>query len=557
MAERGGGEGATKVPVVIAGGGPVGMTLANFLHFYGVPCLVVNREKSSRLTPKGSTHNSRSMEHYRRLGLARAIRKLGLPADHPTDVGYFTRLTSWELARLAMPSEAEKMRRVAAAAPADQVPEPIFRCNQMYVERYLFEHLKSLPSVAMRYGWSCVGFTDRGGDVRVEIEEADTGRRETYACDYLAGCDGGQGVVRRGLAIRYAGETLNQDYMGGTMVASYLRAPDLYRTLDRPRCWQYWMVNRDVRGNVISIDGADEFQMGTQLRAPDDPIDEREMARRFRAAIGVDVAFEFLRHARWRGGQALVADRFGQGRVWLAGDAVHLFSPTGGFGLNTGVDDAANLAWKLAALVQGWGGPALAASYEAERRPIAIRNTSASARLARNVGAVPIGPAIDADSPDGAAARGAASAFLSNFGEEFASLGVQLGARYDDSPIVVPDGTAPPAFDAVVYRPSACPGGRAPHFWLDGHVSLFDRLGRGFTLLRFDGCRADAAPLAHAARACGVPFSVLDVDGDEARDLYERGLALVRPDQHVAWRGDRLPEDCAALIARVTGWGGG
>jgi hypothetical protein len=359
--------------------------------------------------------------------------------------------------------------------------------------------------------------------------------------------------VRRKLGIHYDGETLSQAYLGGPMVNTHLRSTEFYRRVAAKTCWQYWAVNAEVRSNLVALDGRGEFVFSTRLKSPDEAPDDAAIARQFRATIGADIAVDFVGHSTWIGGQAFVADRFGAGRTLLAGDAVHLFTPTGGFGMNTGVDDAANLAWKLVARVQGWGGPRLLDSYEIERRPIARRNTGASQQLARNVGAVPVGAAIEEDSPAGIAARQAASAYLATFGEEFASIGVQLGARYDDSPIIVSDASAPPADSLTSYAPSACPGGRAPHLWMPDRSSLFDHLGRGFTLLRLGG-HADGKALILAAQSRGVPLDARTIDLPEARDLYGRNFALIRPDQHVAWRGDRLPEDCDALLARVTGW---
>jgi FAD binding domain len=241
----------------------------------------------------------------------------------------------------------------------------------------------------------------------------------------------------------------------------------------------------------------------------------------------------------------------------LAGDSVHLFTPTGGFGMNTGIDDAANLSWKLAAMVQGWGGADLVATYEPERRPIAVRNTTAARLLAIAIGEMPAGPTLDEDSPAGAAERRQLGGFLqSTLGEEFASLGVQLGARYDGSAIIVADG-APPADDPITYVPSSVPGGRAPHFWLDQGrgigSSLYDRLGLGFTLLCLGKEAGDARALVEAARARGIPLAILRIADDEARALYERDFALIRPDQHVAWRGNALPDAPDRLLARVTG----
>ncbi|MGH7033945.1 MAG: FAD-dependent monooxygenase, partial [Stellaceae bacterium] len=197
---------AITTPILIVGGGPVGMVLAMNLAALGVSSLIVNSDPRPRWHPKGSTHNSRTMEHYRRLGLAEAIRSLGLPEDYPTDVGYFTRFTGWEIARLPMPSEGEKRRVVRAAAPSGQVPEPIFRCNQMYVERLLYERLRSLAAVGCRFGWACVDWQDRGDGVTAVVEDVSSGRRTTITCAYLVGCDGGQSATRRKLGIRYSGE---------------------------------------------------------------------------------------------------------------------------------------------------------------------------------------------------------------------------------------------------------------------------------------------------------------------------------------------------------------
>jgi hypothetical protein len=288
------------------------------------------------------------------------------------------------------------------------------------------------------------------------------------------------------------------------------------------------------------------------LRNPEDKPDPAAIARQFIASFGENIDFEFIDHKPWTAGHALVADSFGEGRVVLCGDSAHLFTPTGGFGLNTGIEDAINLGWKLAALTQGWGGPALLASYEIERRPVAQRNTAASKALARSVGAVPIDEAINEASPAGDAARKVAADFLSTFGEEFASLGVQLGARYDTSPIIAGDGAAPPPDDPAIYVPTSIPGGRTPHLWLDGHRSLYDQLGHGFTLLRFNS-NADARALEQTAKTLRMPLTVVDVASEPGRDLYQRDLALVRPDMVVAWRGNKLPDDCATLVAQVTG----
>ncbi|HUB97272.1 MAG TPA: FAD-dependent oxidoreductase [Stellaceae bacterium] len=546
---------ALATDVMIVGGGPIGMTLAIDLDALGIRCVIANTETDTRWHPKGATQNARTMEHYRRLGISRQLRSLGLPQDFPLDVGYFTRLTGWELARLSLPSEREKMEVVANAGPVDQVPEPLLRCNQMYSEAFFLRHIQTLDRVDVRFGWQCLDFAEHKDGVTAEIEDVNTGRRQTVRALYLVGCDGGRGLTRRKLGVRYGGESSGSEYhyLDGRMVSTYVNAPGFLRRIPHRLCWQYWTVNTDVRCMSMVLDGSDDVTFGTMLRGPEDQIDEGRIARAFLAAYGSDIELKFYDHRPWTAGHALVADSFGAGRVLLCGDAAHLFTPTGGFGLNTGVDDAINLGWKLAASVQGWGGADLLASYEVERRAIALRNTAAGRQFVHSIGATPISAAINEDSPAGEAARRKAGDYLSGFGEEFASLGVQLGARYDGSPIISGDGTSPPPDDLAVYTPSATPGGRAPHLWLKDRSSLYDQCDQGFTLLRFRGTSADTRPIEAAARSRGVPLKVVEIDHPEGRDLYQRDLALIRPDLIVAWRGNRLPGDCAALIERCVG----
>lgn len=564
-----------RSPVAIVGGGPVGLMLALFLDRHGVESVVFNLEEATRWDPKGSTHNSRTMEHYRRIGIGARVRRLGLPEDHPTDVVYFTRFNGREIARLAMQSSAEKMRGVTAAPCNHQNFEPLHRANQMYVEKLLLEHARTRPNITLRFGWQVGEFKEEAAGVTLQAERVSsetsntgadyaehsvrgTGQAEAWRAEYMVGADGGQSHVRHSLGIRYGGhETLKQAFFGGAMMTTHVRAPSLARDcFANRRGFMYWAINPDARLTLVNLNGVDEYMFFTPV--PEGAVfDEKLAIGTFRRACGHEAPVAVLGNRKWNAGVALWADRFWSGdRIFLAGDAIHLFTPTGGFGLNTGVDGAANLAWKLAALVQGWGGAKLKASYESERRPIAERNTTAARVLAKHVGVVQIQKEIEDEGSTGNAARKAAGDYLAAFGEEFASIGVQLGVRYDGSPIVCEDG-APPRDSINCYTPSGVPGGRAPHYFLDppgmaNRRSLFDRFGVGFTLLRFTD-KADGGALADAARRRGVPLDVVDVLDADARDLYGRDLALIRPDQHVCWRGDRLPADCAAWIAKVVG----
>jgi len=392
----------STIPVAIVGGGPVGLVLALFLDRYAVRSVLFNSEESQRAHPKGSTQNARTLEHFRRLGISEPVRRLGLPADHPTDVAYFTRFNAWELARIRMPSEAEKMRAVAAAPATDQVPEPILRANQMYVEAFLLDYARTRPNITLRFGWQVDHLAMEADGAVVEAERSSDGVRESWRVSYVVGCDGGQSFVRRTLGAGYRGfDALQQRYMGGRMIASHLRAPTLVRSVLRHRhAWQYWSVTPEAQLMLASLNGRDEFLVFSQP-ANDARSHDATVATMVQRAAGVDAPLQMLGHRPWTGGVALVSERFGEGRVLLAGDAVHLFTPTGGFGMNTGIDDVANLSWKLAAMVHRWGGANLLDSYELERKPVAVRNTIAARELAKRNGSIPTSPAMEEDTRRG------------------------------------------------------------------------------------------------------------------------------------------------------------
>jgi 2-polyprenyl-6-methoxyphenol hydroxylase-like FAD-dependent oxidoreductase len=549
----------SHIPVAIVGGGPVGLMLALFLDLHGVQSVVFDTEETTRCHPKGSTEGSRTMEHFRRLGIAAEIRNLGLPHDHPTDIAYFTRFGRSTSGALRMPSATDacggSLRHQRWIRCQNRSTVPI-KC----MLNALFEHAKRDRNIVMRFGWRVDDFEQDADGVRLSAIRELAGPARTWRVQYLVGCDGGRSLVRRKLGIKFRGEPgLEQRYFGGRMFSTYVRSPALYRDfLGHRRAWQYWAVNPEIRSSLIAVNGCDEFLFRTRAGEPDQPPEDAVVADAMRRCVGVDIAMEIIAHEPWTAGMALVAERFADRRVLLAGDAVHLFTPTGGFGMNTGIDDASNLSWKLAARLQGWAGDALLASYEIERLPIALRNTDAARHLTVNIGETDVDPAIEQDTPAGEEARRAAGAMLANFGEQFASIGVQLGARYDNSPVVVSDG-ATPADNLVTYTPTSVPGGRTPHAWLDEKrmygSSLYDRLGTGFTLLRLRPHISDASVMMAAAARRNIPLKILDVADTDARDLYQRDLVLVRPDQHVAWRGNAAPADTESLLARLVGAG--
>ena len=547
-----------RTRVLIVGGGPAGLITAIELGRRGVACVLLEDDTGPPQFPKANATTSRTMEHYRRLGFAHEIRALGLPEDYPQDIAYFTRYTGWELARLP-----GLTRRQAAAAREEArsrwpTPEPLHRVQQMYIEAVLRKHAMQWSAASVRFGWRALGIERDAGALRVAAEGA--GGRHAIECDYLVGCDGPRSLVRDALGVEYegwAGEA--RDFMGGRMLALYLRSPAFYEIVSGGSAWQYWAVNRERRGFIAAIDGRGLLVFYAQL-PPGEPASEAFARAALAGATGREFPFELLGIGAWTAGFTLVAQRFHDRpeapRAFLAGDAAHLFTPTGGQGYNTAVDDASNLGWKLAAACAGWGGPRLLASYDAERRPIAQRNTGFARAMADSIGIIAIPPELEADSPAGAECRRAMGArLLDHCRREFDIPGVHFGVFHGGSPIVAGDGTPAPVDEWHRYTPHGTPGARAPHLWLEDGVSIFDRMGMDFTLLVLQaGREPDARALRDAAGRRAVPLKVLDVRSGGARDIYGADLVLVRPDRHVAWRGNRAPADPAVMLARVTGW---
>ena len=561
---------ARETQVAIVGGGPVGLVLALLLDFHGIKATLFNTEPTERWHPKGNGQNARTMELYRRLGFSDQVRLLGLPGDHPFDQGYFTRLSSHEIYRFPMPSRDERIAMRKQMPVTDQMPEPMFHVNQMYVEHFLLARVRKRPNIDVRFGWEVDAFTQDDKGVTLHARQTDGAQEGCWRAAYAVACDGGRSFVRSKLGIPYEGDVQKKDaYWAGQFFSIHMRIPDLYpKFVGHRRAWMYWAVNPDpnTRGVIITLNGIDEFMMLVKPRGGRTDVDIDEVTDWVKRSIGADIPVEIIGFYPWSAGQALVAERYKAGRIMIAGDAAHLFTPTGGFGMNTGIDDTSNIGWKLAAVLQGWGGPKLLDTYETERKPIGYRNTGASRKYASRMHDAVVPDNVEAEGPEGDAARQAASELSyvrkNHFvrPEENDGVGVQLGGRYDGSPIII--GDEPPPADVFPdtyddYFPTGIPGGRAPHLWLDDKrtmgSSLFDRLGTGFTLLRLVPS-IPTAPIETAAAKRGVPLKVLDVALPEARALYGRDLVLIRPDQYICWRGNGAPADADAMFAVVTGY---
>jgi 2-polyprenyl-6-methoxyphenol hydroxylase-like FAD-dependent oxidoreductase len=527
--------------VLVAGGGPCGLMLANELGRRGIATLLVDPKPGTAFNPQANATQARTMEHFRRLGFAQEVRAQGLPPDHPTDIAYFTRYTGHELARLTLPTAAQAVRNVRTMAGSWSAAELPHRVSQKFVEATLRRHAEACAGNDIRYGWRLLEFSDRGKHVEAVVQPADGGPAQQVRARYLVGADGPRSMVRQALGIAWGGHSgVRRDFMGGQMFAVYLRAPAFYDVFPHARAWMYVSVNHERRAFMASVDGRAEFAFHAAVHPGEDAEgwNEADARRVFAQALGRDLPIEVLSQGTWTAGHSLVAQSFGRGRVFIGGDAAHLFTPAGGLGYNTAVEDAVNLGWKLASVLRGTSSPALLESYERERRPLAERNTAYAKQFADSVGLFAARPVLEEAGAAGDAARAEAGLHLNaHVRLEFNIPGVTFGGRYDGSPLIVPDGSLPPPDQPNAYEPTACPGGRPPHAWLEDGRSLFDSFHREWTLLVLGPQPPQVSAFVAAAEGLGLDLQVVRHASAALLAQYGAPLALIRPDQIVAWRG--------------------
>ena len=532
---------ATRCDVLIAGAGPVGLSLAIELGTRGVSCLAVERNDRVGRSPRAKTTNVRTREHLRRWGIADALRQASpIPPDYPPNVVFATRMDGPCLARFENAFNGSRVRNDLYSEEAQWVP-------QYTLEEVLRAKATSLPGVEVAFNAELRGLRQDGGGVTAQVADRASGAVRTVRSAYLVGADGTRSFVREAIGATMAGEA-----MAARNYSIIFRAPALAARQRHGQAIMYWMVNADVPAMLgpMDMDGL-WFFMATKLPGDIDPagVDPGELVRRGTGLA--DLAVEVVRTDPWVA-QSMVADAYSSGRAFLAGDACHLHPPFGGFGMNMGIGDAVDLGWKLAGTLQGWGGPGLLASYQPERRPVHLRTIRESVANYATLGNQLVRPGIEDPGPAGDAARREVGALvLATKNREFSTLGLVLGARYEGSPILVPDGSSAPPEDCVHYVPSACPGCLAPHLWLADGSSLYDHFGPGYTLLATQGAAGTEAAASEAA-ASGLPLKVLAPGDGRLEALYQARFALVRPDQHVAWRGDELP-DAKQLLDRASG----
>jgi 2-polyprenyl-6-methoxyphenol hydroxylase-like FAD-dependent oxidoreductase len=542
-----------RTTVAIVGAGPVGLLLAAELGVRGVQTIVLTEGTETSTHPKANTHGARSMEIYRRHGLSDAFRAAAPSKNFATDVGYFTRLMGEELHRVDLPTPDESIVETHQENTRWPTPEPQFRASQLVLEPLLLARAEQFASVDIRFAHRVTDLVQHPDHVDLKVGTED-GSERTIRADYVVGCDGGRSFVRKAIGVRLLGEGgLELEFMGGRMVATYFRAPGLAARKRHAHAWQNWFLLPHVRALMLTIDAEkDLYLLHYQLPADEAAAAGMSFQGVLDEVIGAPTQSEIISSADWRAGVSLVAEKFRVGRCFVAGDAAHLFTPTGGFGLNTGIEDAFNLGWKLAAVANGWAGDSLLDSYELERKPNAERNTGYALTLARRNGACPMDGEIESQSPKGAASREAASKHLATFARwEFDTPGIQLGFSYQDSPAVVGDSSTPAVDDPTQYIPSTSAGCRLPHVWLADGTSLYDKLGVEFTLIDLgSGERWNAWAQAAQARHLNLTHLHLK-DCDALKAFSKMDLILVRPDQVVAWRGSAA--DPGSILDSVTG----
>jgi len=533
-----------EIPVLIVGAGPVGLTLAADLGRRGIECLVVEEHADVKSHPRAMGIGPLTMEHFRLWGIDDRVYEVSLPADEQGDIVYVTRICGHELARFPSPSIAEIKARapelIARVPPLAHSPYYRTWCAQHRLEPVLRDYAKSLPAVELRFNTKLDAIAQDEDGVTATVDG------ETIRAQYLIGCDGARSKVRHDLGIAMSGRGVLGEVWG-----THFRAPTLWRERGIRPGVMYWTHSPGCASVVYTINARDEWWMNTYFRADEDfaPIDP---VARVRSAVGRDIAVEVISSRAYKAFQ-LVADRFGAGRVLMAGDAVHLFVPPGGLGMNTGIQDAFNLGWKLAATIEGWGGENLLASYEIERRPVAQRNTNRAADSYLNArDAFMVDPRVDDEGPEGERARIEWTPKVRAAGlHQHSIAGAQLDPAYVNSPICAVEDATDPERDKLSYTVNSGPGHRAPHACLPDGRSTLDLVDPSrFVLLNFGD---NSATILDAARRRSVPLGVIDVTDEAAARLYERKLVVVRPDGIVAWRGDTPPAEPIALVDCIRG----
>ena len=530
-----------EVPVLIIGGGPVGLACAIELSWQGVECLLIEQRDGSISHPKMNQVSVRTTEFCRRWGISQKVRDSSIPEDFPRSIRFVTSTSGYQLAHYDFPSRKDE--------PCIHSPEAMQRCSQIYFDPILRDHARSIGGANFAYSHRLVSFEQDKNRVIAKIVSLETGAVTKVRADYMVACDGADSLVRNELGIKLQG-----DMSMNFNVNAFFRTTDHEVLFKHGRAVMQWIIDENgVWADIVSINGDDlwRFSLMRVLRAQIPT--KREICKYLFKAAGCRIEHEILSILPWER-RRVVAEKFQVGRVLLCGDAVHQLSPTGGFGMNTGIQEAVDAAWKIAAVIMGWGGQRLVDSYDMERRPVAWNIVNEAARNYDQFAKLPTNTGIVLADEGSQKLRDAIGQAIYNekFDREYDMEGVPLGYCYEESPIILADGTQARPFEVMKYHPTARPGHRAPHAWLDDGRSILDLYGRGFTLLCFDST-VDTSSIVESALKRRMPMAIESIDNEEIFALYGRKLVLVRPDGHVAWRNDSPPEDAGNLIDKLRG----
>ena len=518
-----------ETEVLIVGAGPAGLATAIELGSRGVRVLIVERNDRSGTAPRAKTTNVRTRTQLRRWGIAdRLAAEAPFGIDYPNNMVFVTRLSGPELSRFPDAFNAAPAQNPLYPEHAQWIP-------QYTLEKVLVEKLRTLPSVELHYNTTYIEAHEADDHVDTVLECGS--ERLHVRSRYLVGADGGRSAIRDLIGAKMEGRR------GITHAYNIIfRAPGLAAAHAHGPAAIYWQISNDGFSAVSPMDRDDIWCFGPMGVPEGTTISPSDAEALIRKRTGIDIPIEIISADTWVAND-LLADFYAKGRMFLVGDACHLHPPAGGFGMNMGVGDGVDLGWKIAATLQGWGGADLLATYQTERRPIhrAVIDEAISS-FASYLAAIP--PEIEDDTPEGSQARAQlGKAISADKGREFNTLGTVLGLSYEGSPIIAREPGEKPPHNGQIYTPSARPGSLAPHTWLADGRSLYDLFGQGFSLVISD--RADPAQVAQAtaqAIQLGIPLTIVAAPGVPIGDLYAADLSLIRPDQHVAWRGNMWDE---------------
>ncbi len=538
-----------NTPVLIAGGGPVGMVLALELAHHNIKSILLERNPTTTRHPKMDLTNGRSMELFRRLGIIDQVRAVGVPEDQTMDITYATSATGYRLHTFDYGTPKQHRKTSREVNDGTMTLEPHMRVSQVILEPVLKKAIDESPLVEVMFGCQLDNFTQDSSGVTSQVTRALDDSTFEVRSQFIAGCDGGGSRVRQVSDIKLEG---NFGVIPVYMVH--------FRSTDTDVLAKFGAAYhlQTGYGTLIAQNGKDIWTLHVVL-APETDIDSIDPKKLLEDFARTDFDYEILVANYWTP-HLVVAESYRAGRALLAGDAAHQFIPTGGYGMNTGVWDAADLGWKLAAIINGWGGDGLLDSLE-ERREIGLQNMEAAGRNAMEKLGIEAFvqaklAATDIESAEAQSVRDEITAEIQRVGNaENESWGIEHGYRYTNSAIIIypDDKSSEPDFDYLTATPSVWPGSRLPHFYLADGEALFDKLGREFTLIALDG--ADKSSMESAADQLQIPLVTLDIENDLNLKNLGKDLILVRPDQHIAWSGDKLPDDCIGLLKTVVGRG--